>query len=109
VNVFLSLRNYEEFVYTLKQTHSSILRSTLVVVPQGKRTAILEGEIAFSQGYRILVWEQCQLIVGSWLLKITDMSYGVIQRSLPGTTHSRIQIFQPLPAPSRTINMYRPI
>jgi hypothetical protein len=64
VNVFLSLRDYEEFIYTLKQRYPSIVRSTLVVVPLGRRTAILEGELGFTQGYRISVWEQLSADTG---------------------------------------------
>jgi hypothetical protein len=65
VNVFQSLRNYENYIYSLKQNHQSILRSTLVVAPQGKRTAMLQGEISFAHGYRITVWEQLSTDAGT--------------------------------------------
>jgi len=58
MNPFLSLRNYEEFVYTLKQRFPSVQGSTLIVVPRGKRMAIVQGEIAFAQGYRITLKER---------------------------------------------------
>ncbi len=53
MNPFQSLRDYEGFVYTLKQRFPSIQRSTLIVVRRGRRTAIVQGEIAFAQGYRV--------------------------------------------------------
>lgn len=58
MNPFQSLREYEEFVYTLKQTYPLIQRSTLVVIRLGQRSAYLEGELRFAQGYRITVQEQ---------------------------------------------------
>jgi len=58
MNPFQSLRNYEEFVYTLKQQFPSVQRSTLVIIPRGKRIAVLNGELAFANGYRILVTER---------------------------------------------------
>jgi hypothetical protein len=58
MNPFLSLRNYEEFVYTLKQRFSLVQGSTLTVIPRGKRMAIVQGEIAFAHGYRITLKER---------------------------------------------------
>ena len=58
MNPFQSLHEYEEFVYTLKQHHPSIVRSTLVVIRLGKRAAVLEGEILFAEGFRVTVEEQ---------------------------------------------------
>jgi hypothetical protein len=58
MNPFQSLRDYEEFVYTLKRRFPSVQRSTLMVVQRGKRTAIVQGEITFVQGYRITVRER---------------------------------------------------
>jgi hypothetical protein len=64
VNPFQSLREYEEFIYTLKQHYSSIVRSTLVVIRLGKRSAILEDELSFAEGYRIPVAEQLSTDAG---------------------------------------------
>jgi hypothetical protein len=58
MNPFQSLRDYETYVYTLKQQFASIQRSTLVLIRRGKRTAILHGEIAFSNGYRLSLKER---------------------------------------------------
>jgi hypothetical protein len=69
VNPFQSLRNYEEFIYTLKQPFPSIQRSTLVVVPRGKRVAVLKGELTFARGYRITVGERLSLDAGAVVIE----------------------------------------
>ena len=61
MNPFQSLHNYEEFVYTLKQQFPAVQRSTLVVVPRGKRVAVLQGELSFDQGYRLTIRERLSL------------------------------------------------
>lgn len=58
MNPFQSLRDYEAYVYTLKQQFSAVQRSTLVLIRRGKRTAILHGEIAFATGYRLSLKER---------------------------------------------------
>lgn len=58
MNPFQSLRNYEEFIYTLKERFPSIERSTLVVVRRGKQMAIVQGEVSFAKGYRLGVRER---------------------------------------------------
>ncbi len=58
MNPFQSLRDYEEYVYTLKQNFHSIEKPTLVIIRRGKRTAVLQGEITFAQGYRISIKER---------------------------------------------------
>jgi len=65
VNAFQSLREYEEYVYTLKQRFSSIQRSTLVVIRRGKRVAVLKGEITFEHGYRVTVQERLSFDTGA--------------------------------------------
>jgi len=65
VNPFQSLRDYEEYVYTLRQRFPSIQRSTLVVVQRGRRVAVLQGELTFAQGYRITVKERLSFDAGS--------------------------------------------
>ena len=73
MNPFLSLRNYEEFVYTLNQRFPSVKGSTLTVIPRGKRMAILQGEIFFAQGYRITVRERLSFDKGP--VVIEDYAY----------------------------------
>lgn len=65
MNPFQSLRDYEEYVYTLKQRFPSIQRSTLVVVQRGRRVAVLQGELNFAQGYRVTIKERLSFDTGS--------------------------------------------
>ena len=58
MNPFISLHDYETFIYTLRQLYPTIQRSTLVVVPHGQRVAVLRGELLFGDGYRITLRER---------------------------------------------------
>ncbi len=58
MNPFRSLRDYELFVYTLPQQFPSILRSTLIVAQRGPLFAVLTGELIFSEGLRLVVYER---------------------------------------------------
>ncbi len=58
MNPFQSLRNYEEYVYTLQQSFPVIKSSSLVVIRRGKRVAMLQGELIFAHGYRVSVRER---------------------------------------------------
>lgn len=58
MNPFQSLRDYEDFVYTLRQQYPIIRQSSLVLIPRGRRLAILQGEILFEQGFRLQVKER---------------------------------------------------
>jgi len=73
MNPFRSLRDYERFVYTLKQRFPSVQRSTLIIVQRGKRTAILQGEMTFAQGYRITLKERLSFDEGP--VVIEDYGY----------------------------------
>lgn len=55
---FQSLHDYEEFVYTLEQTFPVIESSSLVVIRRGKRVAMLQGELTFAYGYRVVIKER---------------------------------------------------
>ena len=55
---FQSLREYEEFIYTLPQAFPSVRRSTLIVTRRGKTVATLQGELAFEAGLRVVVKER---------------------------------------------------
>jgi len=61
VNPFQSLRDYEEFIYTLQQNYSAIQRSTLAVSRLSLHSAYLEGELGFTHGYRITMVEQLSI------------------------------------------------
>jgi len=58
MNLFRSLRDYEEFVYTVRQIFPSVKNSTLVVVPRGRRTAVLRGQLVFGHGHRLTARER---------------------------------------------------
>jgi hypothetical protein len=57
VNPFQSLFDYERLVYTLQQKYPSIVRSTLVVARRGLGLATLTGDIQFTNGCRLAVYE----------------------------------------------------
>lgn len=69
MNPFQSLREYEEYIYTLKQRFPSIERSTLTVVTRGKRVAVLHGELTFAQGYRLSIQERLSFDTGHVLIE----------------------------------------
>lgn len=73
MNPLQSLRDYEEFIYTLKQRFTSIQGSTLVVIRRGKRTALLVGELVFKRGYRISLKER--LSYDNEVVSIEDYGY----------------------------------
>lgn len=57
MNIFPSLPEYEQFVYTLQERYPSIRRSTLTVIRRGTITARLTGELEIGD-YRIFVREK---------------------------------------------------
>lgn len=65
MNPFQSIREYEEYIYTLRQKFPSVQRSTLIVIRRGRRVAVLKGELSFDQGYRISVQERLSFDTGS--------------------------------------------
>lgn len=73
MNPFQSLHDYEEYVYTLRQKFPAITSSTLVVIRRGNRTALLQGEIIFAEGYRITLKERLSCDEG--LVVIEDYGY----------------------------------
>jgi hypothetical protein len=75
VTPFQSLPEYETFVYTLPQQFPSILRSTLIVARRGRLLAELNGELAFADGYRLVVYERLSWDAGP--LAIEGYSYEV--------------------------------
>ena len=57
MNPFLSLPEYEQFVYTLQQQYPAVLRSTLTIARQVRGLARLTGELHFINGYRLVISE----------------------------------------------------
>lgn len=68
MNLYQSLRDYEEFIYTLPQQFSSIVFSTLIVIRRGGRMVTVSGEVVFSQGYRLVVKERLTFDTGPLVL-----------------------------------------
>ncbi len=68
MNLYQSLRDYEEFIYTLPQQFPSIVRSTLVAVRRGGRLVMVSGEIVFRNGYRLVVKERLTFDTGPLVL-----------------------------------------
>ena len=58
VNPFQSLRDYEDFVYTLQQNYPSVKSSSLIVIRRGRYVARLQGQLTFEFGYQITVSER---------------------------------------------------
>lgn len=75
MNLFLSLRDYEEFIYTIQYRYWSINSSTLVVFRRGADMTIVHGEVLFHRGIRLLVWERLTLEDGP--LRIETYGYEV--------------------------------
>lgn len=72
MNPFRSLKNYEEYIYTLRQRYPIIQNSNLIIFRRGKRTAILQGEIRFAKGFKVLVKERLSFDIE----EVTIESYG---------------------------------
>lgn len=72
---FLSLRDYELFLYSLRDRFPNILTSTLAVVQRGAHIAIISGEVVFVNDYRLVVYEV--LNAGQASLRITSYGYEV--------------------------------
>ena len=76
MNPFLSLRDYEIFVYTLPEQYAQIVvSSTLTVARRGRLFAELTGGLAFLNGYRLLIYKRLVWDTGS--LRIEDYGYEV--------------------------------
>lgn len=73
MNPFQSLRDYELFVYTLASRFSSILASTLIIAQRSNSFAELTGELAFSDAFRLTVYERLTWDAGQ--VKIVGYSY----------------------------------
>lgn len=58
MNPFRSLREYENFLYTLPQRYPSVAASTLVVARRGATVASVNGDVIFHNGYRLAVRER---------------------------------------------------
>ena len=55
---FRNIQDYELVLYTLTEQHSSVARSTLVLIHVGVSMAKISGEIYFHNGIRLVVRER---------------------------------------------------
>ena len=69
MNPYRSLREYEEFIYTLPQQFSSVVYSTLVAIRRGARMVTVSGELVFPAGYRLVVRERLTFERGPLVLR----------------------------------------
>jgi hypothetical protein len=58
VNPLQSLPEYEQYIYTLPQRHTSIRSCTLTVIRRGATVARLTGTVELIGGYRLVVREK---------------------------------------------------
>ena len=72
MNPFLSLPEYEQFVYTLQQQYSAVLRSTLTIARQGRGLARLTVELHLINVYRLMISEILIWYSGSLLIQTYD-------------------------------------
>jgi len=93
VNPFLSLHEYERFVYTLQQRYPSVLHTTLTVARRGRGLATVVGELHFAHGYRLVVAEIITWNEG--LLLIQRYSYEVWRNS------EKLYWYDPQPHPDQ--------
>ena len=75
MNPFLSLRDYERFVYTLQSQFSEVVSSTLMVQRRGRLLAELTGELIHRNGCRLTIYERLSWETGT--LRIAGYSYEV--------------------------------
>jgi len=73
MNPFQSLHSYEEYVYQIQRQHPAIRYSTLVIVQRGRRVALLQGELGFRNGLRLVIRER--LSFDADVLLIEDYGY----------------------------------
>lgn len=66
---FQSLPDYEEYVYTIGQRFPAVRRSTLLVSRRGACTALLQGELLFDAGYRLVAKERLACDAGPVLIE----------------------------------------
>ena len=68
MNLFQSMREYEEYIYVLPRDSVSIAASTLVVVRRSRLLAIVEGEIRFHHDIRLVIEEHLTLEYGTLVI-----------------------------------------
>jgi len=77
VKSFLSLPEYERFIYTLQEAYPAILRSTVVIIRRGQLIAEVSGELTFADDYHLIIFERLRWNTGE--LTIAGYSYEVLR------------------------------
>jgi hypothetical protein len=72
MNQFTSLRDYERCIYRIRDQYPTVQSTNLVIVPRGRRTAILRGQLFFEHGYHLAVLERLSFDLGTVVIE----SYG---------------------------------
>lgn len=86
---FSSLSEYERFIYSLQETRSGVVLSTLRLYSTSSLTGILEGELTLSNGLVIRVLE----VLDFKAKRIRSYSYAVYQDGV------KIRWYDPQPHP----------
>lgn len=71
---FTNFEAYESFLYTLPETETSVLLSTLALVRRGHAVATVRGGLYFAMEIRLIVREQ---LLALPKIEITDYGYEV--------------------------------
>ena len=66
---FQSLRDYEEWIYSLPERFSAVKYATLLLARRGRQLAELTGEITFSGDLRLVVYERLTWDTGQLCLE----------------------------------------
>ena len=69
MNHFQSLRNYEDFIYSLSSTYPAVVTSTLVVIRRSAKQATITGEVVFINAYRLAVSEIVDFSEGQLMIR----------------------------------------
>lgn len=69
MNAFQSLRDYEDFIYTLPQRFPGIGMSTLVLAQRSRHYAELAGELVFATSHRLIVYERLTWETGALIIE----------------------------------------
>ena len=69
MNPFRSLRDYEVWIYSLPQRFNVIVNSKMFLAQRGRHLAELTGEIAFSDGCRLIVYERLTWDAGTLFIE----------------------------------------
>ena len=98
--------DYALFLYTLTDQFPSVRHSTVTFVRRGATLARVEGELAFDDGFRLVVRER--VIFERLPVTIDWYGYeecGKAKRNCPGMIHSRTRTIQHCKVHIPTTNM----